>query len=128
MQHLFRLPIPVDMKSKNLAKELETALKKSTMSMKNNGVSYSIRIGLSNFEEEQLVENIMAVYDTLSKKFPGKFANIRNLNLRFGGEEWSVPIYISYGQQYLFIIYILKNCKVKTPKYLFHKLGYRKLF
>jgi ribosomal protein L1 len=97
------------MKSNNLAKELETALRKCTMSMTNNGTTSSIRVGLSNFEEEQLVENIMAVYEILSKKFPGKFANIRSINLRFGREEWSVPVYISYGQQYLFIIYILKN-------------------
>ena len=98
----FRIPIGVNMESRNLHNEIQKALAISTLSMKNNGTSTQIRVGWSNQDQQQIVDNIMAVYRVIAKKFPGKFANIRSLSLRFGATStWTVPIYVSYGKLFL---------------------------
>lgn len=56
-----------------------------------------MQIGLSNQTEKEIVENIMAVYQSMQKHFPGKYANVRSLCIRFGNHPWTVPIYVSFG-------------------------------
>lgn len=92
-----RIPIPVDVESSALAREVDRALACSTMSMTHVGTSTQLCVGLTTQEQGAVVENIMATYNTLCKKFPGKFANVRTLALRFGKLPWTVPIYISYA-------------------------------
>merc|ERR1712136_362482 len=42
---------------------------------------------------------IAAVYSSLLTNFPGTFANVRSLALRFGTRDWTIPIYISCANQ-----------------------------
>lgn len=92
-----RLPVALDLGAKNLSAEFDQALATSTMSITNNGSSMQIQIGLTNQTETAVAENVLAVYEIINESFPGKFANVRNLTLRFGSSKWTVPIYISYG-------------------------------
>lgn len=92
-----RLPISLDLQVEDLQSEVNKALATSTMSFSNNGNSSQLNVGLSNQTVEEITQNIQAVYNTLTKKFPGKFENVRSLSIRLGNNTWTVPIYISYG-------------------------------
>ncbi|XP_057367298.1 ribosomal L1 domain-containing protein CG13096-like [Daphnia carinata] len=92
-----KLPVSVDLEADDLLTEINQALSISMMSMSNNGTSTQMQIGLSNQTEKEIVENIMAVYQSMQKHFPGKFANIRSLCIRFGSHPWTVPIYVSFA-------------------------------
>ncbi len=93
-----RLPVALDVEAEDLLAEVNQALATSMMSMTNNGTSTQIQVGISSQTEKKVVENVTAVYKNLQKHFPGKFANVRSLSLRFGNNPWTVPIYISYGK------------------------------
>lgn len=93
-----RLPIIVNLNAEDLLEECNKALSTTLMSMSNKGASTQIQVGNSSQTEKAVAENIMAVYEAICTRFPGKFANIRGLNLRFGNSSWTVPIYISYGK------------------------------
>ncbi|KAI9555845.1 hypothetical protein GHT06_018362 [Daphnia sinensis] len=92
-----KLPVPVDLEVEDLLTEINRALSTSMMPMSNNGTSTQMQIGLSNQTEKEIVENIMAAYQSMQKHFPGKFANIRSLCIRFGSHSWTVPIYVSFA-------------------------------
>ena len=92
------------MEAKDLASEFQRALSTSLMSMSNKGSSYQIQVGLSNQTEKEIEENIAAVYSSLLTNFPGTFANVRSLALRFGTRDWTIPIYISCGTYTLTIL------------------------
>lgn len=94
-----KLPISVDLQAKDLTSEFKKAFSTSLMSMTNQGSSSQIQVGFSNQTETEITENITAVYKTLVENFPGTFANVRSLALRFGNQDWSVPIYISCAHQ-----------------------------
>lgn len=87
----------MDLEAKDLSAEFNKALATSTMSMSNHGTSTQIQVGLSNQTESAIAKNILAVHKSIEQSFPGKFANIRSLSLRFGNSEWNVPVYLSYG-------------------------------
>lgn len=89
--------MPVDLEAEDLLTEMNRALSTSMMPMSNNGTSTQMQIGLSNQTEKEIVENIMAVYQSMQKHFPGKYANVRSLCIRFGNHPWTVPIYVSFG-------------------------------
>lgn len=93
----FRLPISLDLGVEDLQSEVNKALATSIMSFSNNGNSSQLIVGLSNQTVEEITQNIQAVYNTLIKKLPGKFENVRSLSIRLGNNTWTVPIYISYG-------------------------------
>ncbi|KZS07082.1 putative Ribosomal L1 domain-containing protein [Daphnia magna] len=92
-----KLPVPVDLEAEDLLTEMNRALSTSMMPMSNNGTSTQMQIGLSNQTEKEIVENIMAVYQSMQKHFPGKYANVRSLCIRFGNHPWTVPIYVSFA-------------------------------
>jgi len=94
-----KFPISFDLEAKDLASEFQRALSTSLMSMSNKGSSYQIQVGLSNQTEKEIEENIAAVYSSLLTNFPGTFANVRSLALRFGTRDWTIPIYISCANQ-----------------------------
>ena len=93
-----RLPVSLNIEAEDLLTEINQAMATSMMSMTNNGASTQIQVGISSQTEKEVVENITTVYENLKKQFPGKFANVRSLSLRFGNNPWNVPIYISYGK------------------------------
>jgi len=94
-----RFPVSLDLHAKDLPSEFDRALSTSLMSITNKGSSYQIQVGLSNQSEKDIEQNIAAVYSSLLKDFPGTFANVRSLALRFGTQSWTVPIYISCANQ-----------------------------
>jgi hypothetical protein len=89
--------VSIDIEAEDLLAEVNRALATSMMSMSNKGSSTQMQVGLSNQTEKQIIENIMAVYESMPKHFPGKFENIRSLYIRFGNNTWTVPIYVSFG-------------------------------
>merc|ERR1712071_22014 len=94
-----KFPISLNLEVSDLASEFDRALSTSLMSMSNKGSSCQIQVGYSNQTEKEIEENIKAVYSSLLKNFPGTFANVRSLALRFGTHDWTVPIYISCANQ-----------------------------
>lgn len=94
---IYRLPITIDLEKEDLQKEFKKAFSTSLMSMMYDGASTSIAIGRTDQPQTEIVENIMAVCETLKKKLPGNFSNIRALSIHIGNHSWSVPVYVSFG-------------------------------
>jgi ribosome biogenesis protein UTP30 len=57
----------------------------------------AVRIGLTNFTEQQILENLHAVLQALNQKLPGKWKNIQSLHIKTT-ESVALPIYNSLPQ------------------------------
>ena len=81
---------------------MKQALATTVMPLTNKGTSTQVQVGLSTQDMKMVADNIVAVYQNMLENFPGKFSNVRSLTLRFGNSEWTVPIYVSYGNGFFF--------------------------
>jgi len=89
-----KLPVPVNMRAENLKKEIETALCKTLMMMNANGNKAALKVGHSKQTVMHIAENIMAVADCLSKRYPGGWDNIRSLHIHLQDCPL-IPVYIT---------------------------------
>jgi hypothetical protein len=83
--------------AEDLEEAMNQALATTVMPLTNKGTSTRVQVGLSTQDVKMVTDNIVTVYQNMLENFPGKFANVRSLTLRFGTSEWTVPIYVSYG-------------------------------
>jgi len=89
-----KLPVPVNMRAENLKKEVETALCKTLMMMNANGNKAALKVGHTKQTVMQIAENIMAVADCLSKRYPGGWDNIRSLHIHLQDCPL-IPVYMT---------------------------------
>lgn len=92
-----RLPISIKMQSKDLKHEIEHALKKTSMHLHSHGDSHTMQIGNTLMSEREILRNVLAACKSLSRNYPGGWANIRSLRLKSATGP-GLPIYITLSK------------------------------
>merc|ERR550532_3628794 len=87
-------PAPINLKSKDLKKEVNKALSTVFLPLGNQGSCSMLRIGNTSMKPNHLVDNILQATEILAKRYPGGWKNIRSIHLKTE-TSMSIPIHIS---------------------------------
>ncbi|NXT66260.1 RL1D1 protein, partial [Chaetops frenatus] len=77
-----KAPLSVNLKAKDLAKELEKHIQGTTLPVNNKGCCYTTRIGHTGMKVDEIVENIIAATKVIDNKLPKKWKNVKILHLK----------------------------------------------
>ncbi|NWT84187.1 RL1D1 protein, partial [Lanius ludovicianus] len=77
-----KAPLSVNLKAKNLAKELEKHIQGTTLPVNNKGCCYTARIGHTGMKVDEILENIIAAAKVIDNKLPKKWKNVKILHLK----------------------------------------------
>ncbi|NWV77070.1 RL1D1 protein, partial [Dasyornis broadbenti] len=77
-----KAPLSVNLKAKNLAKELEKHIQGTTLPVNNKGCCYTTRIGHTGMKVDEILENIIATAKVIGDKLPKKWKNVKVLHLK----------------------------------------------
>ncbi|NXN91238.1 RL1D1 protein, partial [Rhinopomastus cyanomelas] len=77
-----KVPLSVNLKAKNLAKELHKYIQGTTLPVTNKGCSYTARVGHTGMKADEILENIMAAAEVIAKKLPKNWKNVKILHLK----------------------------------------------
>ncbi|XP_009077772.1 PREDICTED: ribosomal L1 domain-containing protein 1, partial [Acanthisitta chloris] len=77
-----KAPLSVNLKAKNLAKELEKHIQGTTLPVNNKGCCYTARVGHTGMKADELLENIIAAARVIAKKLPKNWKNVKILHLK----------------------------------------------
>merc|ERR550519_1674670 len=89
-----KLPIQVDLNSKDLKGEVERAVMTVTLPLKHTGSCSSVSVGYSSLSKDQLLENTLAVLKTIVDKYPGGWPNVRSVYVKSQSTP-SLPLYVT---------------------------------
>ncbi|KAJ7416052.1 Ribosomal L1 domain-containing protein 1 [Willisornis vidua] len=77
-----KAPLSVNLKAKDLAKELEKHIQGTTLPVNNKGCCYTTRIGHTGMKVDEILENIIAAAQVIAKKLPKNWKNVKILHLK----------------------------------------------
>ncbi|NXO95454.1 RL1D1 protein, partial [Certhia brachydactyla] len=77
-----KAPLSVNLKAKDLAKELEKHIQGTVLPVNNKGCCYTTRIGHTGMKVEEILENIIAAAKVIDNKLPKKWKNVKILHLK----------------------------------------------
>ncbi|NWZ45535.1 RL1D1 protein, partial [Brachypodius atriceps] len=77
-----KAPLSVNLKAKDLAKELEKHIQGTTLPVNNKGCCYTTRIGHTGMKVDEILENIIAAAKVIGEKLPKKWQNVKILHLK----------------------------------------------
>ncbi|NXU18918.1 RL1D1 protein, partial [Pardalotus punctatus] len=77
-----KAPLSVNLKAKNLAKELEKHIQGTTLPVNNKGCCYTARIGHTGMKVDEILDNIIAAAKVIDDKLPQKWKNVKILHLK----------------------------------------------
>ncbi|XP_010184381.1 PREDICTED: LOW QUALITY PROTEIN: ribosomal L1 domain-containing protein 1, partial [Mesitornis unicolor] len=77
-----KVPLSVNLKAKNLAKELQKHIQGTTLPVTNKGCCYTARIGHTGMKADEILENIIAAAGVIAKKLPKNWKNVKVLHLK----------------------------------------------
>lgn len=84
------------MNTKNLAREIKTAMNRTSYKQGQKGSLISIPIGTDKMSVDQLTDNIVKIIEQLKEVYVGGYENIRSMQVRSNiASTQSVPIYVS---------------------------------
>uniref|UniRef100_A0A0K2VBS3 Ribosomal L1 domaincontaining protein 1like [Megachile rotundata] n=1 Tax=Lepeophtheirus salmonis TaxID=72036 RepID=A0A0K2VBS3_LEPSM len=89
-----KIPIPVDMESKNLNEELKQALHTSILPLNHKGMSSILTVGSTAMKMEDVVDNVMKFIEIIKVKYPGGWKNVRSLHIKTESSP-SIPLHVS---------------------------------
>ena len=89
---LFRIPVPVNLRSKDLKGEISKAINTVTLPLNHHGTCSMVQIGSTNMEPLSLAANLVHVNAVLNKRYPGGWKNIRAQHIKTE-TSMAVPIY-----------------------------------
>ncbi|XP_050455230.1 ribosomal L1 domain-containing protein CG13096-like [Cataglyphis hispanica] len=89
-----KLPTSIKMDSKDLKHEIDYALRKTSMHLHSNGDTHLVQIGNTSMGKKEILKNILATCENLSKNYPGGWANIRALRLK-STTTLALPFYMT---------------------------------
>nr|XP_060642322.1 ribosomal L1 domain-containing protein 1 [Anolis sagrei ordinatus] len=84
-KHFYRskkAPLSVNLRAKNLAKEINKHIQGTTLPVTNKGCCYSVRIGHTGMEAGQISENIIAAANVIAAKAPQIWRSVKILHLK----------------------------------------------
>ncbi|XP_064317925.1 ribosomal L1 domain-containing protein 1 [Phalacrocorax carbo] len=77
-----KAPLSVNLKARNLAKELQKHIQGTTLPVTNKGCCYTARIGHTGMKADEIVDNIIAAAEVIAKKLPKDWKNVKILHLK----------------------------------------------
>ncbi|NXO67347.1 RL1D1 protein, partial [Phainopepla nitens] len=77
-----KAPLSVNLKAKDLAKELEKHIQGTVLPVNNKGCSYTTRIGHTGMKVDEIVENVLEAAKVIGDKLPKKWKNVKILHLK----------------------------------------------
>ncbi|NXQ49303.1 RL1D1 protein, partial [Catharus fuscescens] len=77
-----KAPLSVNLKAKDLAKELEKHIQGTTLPVNNKGCCYTTRIGHTGMKVDEIIENIIAAANVIDNKLPKKWKNVKIVHLK----------------------------------------------
>ncbi|XP_008934810.1 PREDICTED: ribosomal L1 domain-containing protein 1, partial [Merops nubicus] len=77
-----KVPLSVNLKAKNLAKELQKHIQGTTLPVTNKGCCYTARIGHTGMKANEIVDNIFAAAEVIARKLPKRWKNVKILHLK----------------------------------------------
>jgi hypothetical protein len=93
--------VPVDLTASDLKTELNTKLKTVTLPLSNAGTCAQVEVANTKMDAAKIIENIMAVGEILSKRYPGGWKNIRSIHVN-SEHAMAIPLHISTGTECAF--------------------------
>ncbi|NWW50253.1 RL1D1 protein, partial [Pedionomus torquatus] len=77
-----KAPLSVNLKARNLAKELQKHIQGTTLPVTNKGCCYTARIGHTGMQADEIVDNVIAAAEVIAKKLPKNWKNVKILHLK----------------------------------------------
>ncbi|NXO28627.1 RL1D1 protein, partial [Cisticola juncidis] len=77
-----KVPLSVNLKAQDLAKELQKHIQGTVLSVNNKGCCYTTRIGHTGMKVDEILENIIAAAKVIGDKLPKKWKNVKLLHLK----------------------------------------------
>ncbi|NXN01466.1 RL1D1 protein, partial [Sylvia borin] len=77
-----KAPLSVNLKAKDLAKELEKYIRGTILPVNNKGCCYTTRIGHTGMKVDEILENVIAAAKVIGDKLPQKWKNVKILHLK----------------------------------------------
>ncbi|NWW29702.1 RL1D1 protein, partial [Panurus biarmicus] len=77
-----KAPLSVNLKAKDLPKELEKHIQGTILPVNNKGCCYTMRIGHTGMKVDEILENIIAAAQVIGAKLPKKWKNVKVLHLK----------------------------------------------
>ncbi|XP_009814417.2 ribosomal L1 domain-containing protein 1 [Gavia stellata] len=77
-----KAPLSVNLKARNLAKELQKHIQGTTLPVTNKGCCYTARIGHTGMKADEIIDNIIAAAEVMAKKLPKNWKNVKILHLK----------------------------------------------
>ncbi|KAM6078034.1 ribosomal L1 domain-containing protein 1 [Theristicus caerulescens] len=87
-----KAPLSVNLKAKNLAKELQKHIQGTTLPVTNKGCCYTARIGHTGMKTDEILDNVIAAAEVIAKKLPKNWKNVKILHLKTL-KSVALPIY-----------------------------------
>ncbi|NXJ90430.1 RL1D1 protein, partial [Corythaixoides concolor] len=87
-----KVPLSVNLKAKNLAKELQKHIQGTTLPVTNKGCCYTARIGHTGMKADEIVDNVIAAAEVIAKKLPKNWKNVKILHLKTN-KSVALPIF-----------------------------------
>ncbi|KOC65137.1 Ribosomal L1 domain-containing protein [Habropoda laboriosa] len=110
-----KLPTSVKMHSKNLKSEVEYALRHTVMQVHSFGDTHVVQIGHTSMKKKEILENILATCNYLSKHYPGGWANIRSVRIKTTTSV-ALPIYTTLKNKSLVDVPVVQPKRPKAYK------------
>jgi ribosome biogenesis protein UTP30 len=95
-----RFPVPVNLKSEDLPKEIDACLRSAILPLSHHGTCAMVTVGNGEMSARQLAENVIAAAEVLSRRYPGGWKNIRSVHVK-GDHTAAVPIHISTSKHFI---------------------------
>ncbi|NXF43395.1 RL1D1 protein, partial [Oceanites oceanicus] len=77
-----KAPLSVNLKAKNLAKELQKHIQGTTLPVTNKGCCYTARVGHTGMKADEILDNVIAAAEVIAKKLPKNWKNVKILHLK----------------------------------------------
>ncbi|XP_042654679.1 ribosomal L1 domain-containing protein 1 [Tyto alba] len=77
-----KVPLSVNLKARNLAKELQKHIQGTTLPVTNKGCCYTARIGHTGMKADEILDNVIAAAEVIAKKLPKNWKNVKLLHLK----------------------------------------------
>ncbi|KAI9332527.1 ribosomal protein L1p/L10e family-domain-containing protein [Obelidium mucronatum] len=88
-----RHPVPVNLKGKKIAVEIEKAISGTYLHL-NKGLCNSVKIGTTNQTQSQVIDNIFFALETIVARIPGKWPNVQSIHVKLS-DSVALPLYNS---------------------------------
>jgi len=89
-------PLQVDLKVKDLSKEIKRALSQGQLHLTSHGNTSNIKVGRLGMTDEEVSANILSVVSKLCQNFPGGWENIQRLSIKTATSK-AIPVFASFN-------------------------------